>query len=134
MEGWMWDHYNISVPMSTYLVAFVVSDFQSRTADPSLSKPEFRVWARKDAIDQAEYARDIGPKILTYYEKYFDIEFPLPKQDMIALPDFGMHLILFYFGILIILWFYFNSIGDRGRSNGELVSNSLCLMSFWLFK
>lgn len=26
-EGWVWDHYHRSVPMSTYLVAFVVSDF-----------------------------------------------------------------------------------------------------------
>lgn len=89
MEGWTWDHYNVSVPMSTYIVAFVVSDFEYRMANRSLSKPEFRVWARKDAIDQAEYAKDIGPRILTYYEEYFNITFPLPKQDMIALPDFG---------------------------------------------
>lgn len=75
--------------MSTYLVAFVVSDFENRESNPELSKPTFRVWARKSAIDQAEYARDIGPRILTYFEQYFGIEFPLPKQDMIAIPDFG---------------------------------------------
>lgn len=75
--------------MSTYLVAFVVSDFENRKSDPALSKPMFRVWARQSAIEQAEYARDIGPKMLTYFEQYFDIEFPLPKQDLIAIPDFG---------------------------------------------
>ncbi|XP_021951171.1 aminopeptidase N [Folsomia candida] len=89
MEGWLWDHYDISVPMSTYLVAFVVSDFENRVANGSLSRPEFRVWARKEAIKQAEYARDIGPRILAFYEAYFDIEFPLQKLDMIALPDFN---------------------------------------------
>lgn len=75
--------------MSTYLVAFVVSDFDHRESDPALSKPKFRVWARKSAIDQAEYARNIGPRILSYFEQYFGIDFPLPKQDMIAIPDFG---------------------------------------------
>ena len=89
MDGWEWDHYHKSVPMSTYLVAFVVSDFARRESDPTLSKPAFAVWARKDAIEQVEYARDIGPRILTFFETYFNIPFPLPKQDMIALPDFN---------------------------------------------
>jgi len=26
IPGWEWDHYNETVPMSTYLVAFVISD------------------------------------------------------------------------------------------------------------
>ncbi len=75
--------------MSTYLVAFAVTDFESRLSNRSYSNPLFRVWARADAIQQAEYAREVGPKILSYFEKYFGIDFPLPKLDMIALPDFG---------------------------------------------
>ena len=34
-------------------------------------------------------SRDIGPKILEFFEGYFNVKFPLPKQDMIALPDFA---------------------------------------------
>ncbi|XP_018019816.1 aminopeptidase N [Hyalella azteca] len=85
---WVWDHFATSLPMSTYLVAFVVSDFtfvNSTYNDHVL----FRVWARQDAIDQAWYAIDAGPAILTWYEQYFAIPFPLPKQDMIAIPDFS---------------------------------------------
>ncbi|XP_069173006.1 LOW QUALITY PROTEIN: uncharacterized protein [Procambarus clarkii] len=87
-EGWEWDHFNTSVPMSTYLVAFVVSDFvhaDSNVNDHVL----FRVWAREAALQQAAYALQTGPEVLTFYEEYFSILFPLPKQDMIAIPDFS---------------------------------------------
>lgn len=39
-------------------------------------------------MEQTEYARNIGPAILTHFEEYFNQSYPLPKQDMIALPDF----------------------------------------------
>ncbi|XP_047482312.1 aminopeptidase N-like isoform X2 [Penaeus chinensis] len=86
--GWVWDHFNTSVPMSTYLVAFVISDFShmNSTANDHVL---FRVWARKAAIEQADYALTTGPDILTFFEGYFDVPFPLPKQDMIAIPDFS---------------------------------------------
>ena len=88
--GWVWDHFDTTVPMSTYLVAFVVSDFAHINATrSSTDETLFRVWAREQAIDQAEYSKNIGPPMQKFFEKYFDIPFPLPKQDMIALPDFS---------------------------------------------
>lgn len=71
--------------MSTYLVAFTVSDFKYLTNETA----NFTVWAREDAIQQAKYSLLIGPKILKHFEQYFNIAFPLPKIDMIALPDFA---------------------------------------------
>jgi len=49
----------------------------------------FTVWSRPFALHQTIYAAKIGPRILHYLETYFNIPFPLPKQDMVALPDFG---------------------------------------------
>ena len=49
----------------------------------------FTVWSRESALPQTNYAAHIGPRILHYLETYFNIPFPLPKQDMVALPDFG---------------------------------------------
>ncbi|XP_027211538.2 aminopeptidase N [Penaeus vannamei] len=87
-EGWVWDRYEKSVPMSTYLVAFVVSDFVQVNTTVN-DKVLLRVWARQAAIDQAEYAMAVGPKILSYLEEYFNLSFPLPKLDMVALTDFS---------------------------------------------
>ncbi|XP_044735757.1 aminopeptidase N-like [Chrysoperla carnea] len=87
-EGWIVDYFQESVKMSTYLVAFIVSDFDFKNGD-NITDTIFRVWARKDALDQVDYAASVGPKYLQFYEDYFDIKFPLPKQDMIAIPDFN---------------------------------------------
>lgn len=80
--GYVWDEYKETLPMSTYLLAFVVMDFRS------IEDGNFRVWTREDAISSAQYALSIGPRLLQFYEKFFDIPYPLPKVDMISLPDF----------------------------------------------
>ena len=86
--GYVWDVYEDSVKMSTYLLAFIVSDFDHRTSDPLPNGVEFRIWSREDALSQTEWASRIGPEVLAYYEQYFNISFPLPKMDMIAIPNF----------------------------------------------
>nr|XP_032523235.1 aminopeptidase N-like isoform X1 [Danaus plexippus plexippus] len=88
-SSFVWDQFAKSVPMSTYLVAFVVSKFSHVVSPPELSKTQFRIWARGDAIDQTSYAAKIGPQVLSYFEKWFNVSFPLPKQDMMAIPDFS---------------------------------------------
>lgn len=82
LSNYTWDHYAESLPMSTYLVAFTVTDFKNMTNE------NFSVWARSKALPSAAFALEIGPKILKFLEEYYKIKFPLPKIDMIALPDF----------------------------------------------
>lgn len=83
LPDYFWDEFEVSKPMSTYLVAFVVCDFHNLT-DGRVS-----VWTRPEAIESARYALEVAPKILTFFEKYFNIKYPLPKLDLIALPDFS---------------------------------------------
>ncbi|CAH2096717.1 unnamed protein product [Euphydryas editha] len=88
-SDFVWDQFSKSVPMSTYLVAYVISKFSYVESPPELSDTKFRIWARNDAIDQTSYAAHIGPKVLSHFEKWFNVSFPLPKQDMFAIPDFA---------------------------------------------
>lgn len=82
--------FETSVKMSTYLVAYSVSDFEYKEAKTDTKDDViFRIYARRDAMGQVDYAADIGPKVLKFYEDYFQIKFPLPKIDMIAIPDFA---------------------------------------------
>ncbi|XP_068157458.1 aminopeptidase N [Drosophila tropicalis] len=82
IPNYVWDHFAESLPMSTYLVAYAISDFSH------ISSGNFSVWARADAIRSAEYALSVGPRILSFLQDFFNVTFPLPKIDMIALPEF----------------------------------------------
>ena len=46
------------------------------------------MWTRPNAINQPEYALDIGPRILHYFEEYYNLDYPLPKMDMASVPGF----------------------------------------------
>jgi len=72
--------------MSTYLVAFIVSDFNSTDSN---AKYNFTAWARPNAIDNAAYSQDVGPRIVKYYENYTGIDYKFPKIDQVAVPDFA---------------------------------------------
>ncbi|XP_018334412.1 aminopeptidase N [Agrilus planipennis] len=89
-EGWFWDRFQKSVPMSTYIVAYMVSDFNSTLA-PRIPNSDvtFRIWSREEAMDQVDFAAEVGPRALAFFENFFNITYPLPKQDMIAVPDFS---------------------------------------------
>ena len=72
--------------MSTYLVAFLVGDFQC-TSGESDGVP-IRGCATPDKVELTKYAVKAAEFVLHYYDHYFGIKYPMPKLDMIALPDF----------------------------------------------
>ena len=72
--------------MSTYLVAWLVGDFQCR-AGKSDGVP-IRVCATPDKVGLTKFALDAAKWDLHYYDKYFGIKYPLAKLDLIAIPDF----------------------------------------------
>lgn len=89
-NGRIASHFMKSVPMSTYLLAFIVCDFKYTNATTGVhNNITIRVWTTPAQVNQTEYALGVGKDIITYFEDYYNLGYPLPKQDMIAIPDFS---------------------------------------------
>ena len=72
--------------MSTYLVAFLVGDFKCTTG--SSDGVPIRACSTPDKVALTPFAVESAKYILHYYNTYFGIKYPMPKLDMVALPDF----------------------------------------------
>jgi len=72
--------------MSTYLVAFLVGDFQCTAGEQD--GVTIRVCSTPDKVALTPYGVDVAKYVLHYYNTYFGIPYPLKKLDLIALPDF----------------------------------------------
>jgi len=74
--------------MSTYLLAFAHGELgyrEAKTKDGII----VRTYATPDNAKYTEFAVETAVKCLEFYNEYFGIPYPLPKLDMIALPDFS---------------------------------------------
>eukprot|EP01135_Chromosphaera_perkinsii_P005100 Nk52_evm11s316 gene=Nk52_evmTU11s316 len=78
-----------TVKMSTYLVAFIVCEFEYVEQKSPKGGVEVRVWARPEVKVQGEYAAKVAASILDHYSEFFGLHYPLPKADLVAIPDFS---------------------------------------------
>jgi tricorn protease interacting factor F2/3 len=73
--------------VSTYLIYLGVGEFEYLTG--KIGKVQIRVVTTKGHKSKGKFSLELGKKLLTSYEKYFGIRYPLPKLDLIAIPDFA---------------------------------------------
>ncbi|XP_069697519.1 puromycin-sensitive aminopeptidase isoform X2 [Periplaneta americana] len=74
--------------MSTYLVAVVVGEYDY-VEDKSHDGVLVRVYTPVGKREQGRFALYVATKVLPYYKDYFQIAYPLPKIDLIAIADFS---------------------------------------------
>jgi aminopeptidase N len=69
--------------MSSYLVAFVVSNYKKITKI-STKQVEVNVLARPNAIDDndGDFALDDAAKVIDFFETYFNVSYPLKKSSI----------------------------------------------------
>lgn len=99
-DGRMISFFNQTPLLPTYLIAFVISDFEANS-EVNVNNVLFRVFSRPEQIKNTDFGLATAQIALHYYESAFDSKYELMKLDQVALPVFnrgGMenHGIVFY--------------------------------------
>jgi puromycin-sensitive aminopeptidase len=92
LDGYKIVQFAPSPKMSTYLVAYVIGDFemvQKKTRSQKNKSVNIRVFTTKGKKDQAQFALQVAKRSLEFLNSYFDVPYPMPDLDLIAIPDFS---------------------------------------------
>ena len=80
--------FNKTPLMSTYLVAFIIGELN--VIETNNFRVPIRVFTPPSSdIEHGRFSLELAAKTLEFYEKAFDSKYPLPKMDMVAIPDFA---------------------------------------------
>ncbi|KAH8886640.1 hypothetical protein GQ53DRAFT_727648 [Thozetella sp. PMI_491] len=80
--------FNTTPRTSTYLVCFAIGDFDF--IESTRLKFPVRIYAVRGAeIQHASNMLEVAVQALDHYQHIFGLDYPLPKLDLIALPDAG---------------------------------------------
>lgn len=75
--------------MSSYLLAWVVGELQRKTGKTK-GGVEVNIYATPAQVPESlDFALDIAIRGIEFFNEYFDVPYPLPKSDHVALPDFS---------------------------------------------
>ncbi|KAL7906930.1 peptidase family M1 domain-containing protein [Trichoderma velutinum] len=91
-EGWQLVSFETSPVMSTYLLAWAVGDFEyiEQLTDRKYNGKQIpvRVYTTRGLKEQGRWALEHAPKIIDFFSEIFDIDYPLPKSDLLAVHEF----------------------------------------------
>ncbi|MBR3176662.1 M1 family metallopeptidase [Candidatus Saccharibacteria bacterium] len=74
--------------MSTYLLAFAVGNFIGYQTKSKHGVTITAYAGLHQKVEDLKYAGDFAADVLDFYDDCFHTPFPLPKMDLLALPDF----------------------------------------------
>ncbi|CAF1062496.1 unnamed protein product, partial [Brachionus calyciflorus] len=89
---WIQTDFYETVEMSTYLVAFLISDFECLTTRVDLkmsANVSVNVCSRPNAKNELNLSLKASVDSLKFFESFYNIKYPLDKLDHVAIPDFS---------------------------------------------
>lgn len=80
-------YFENSPKMSSYLLYMGVGDFEF--IEDALGPVDVHVAAVRGRVQRGHFALELAKKFLDYFQDYSRVPYPLPKLDLIAIPDFA---------------------------------------------
>jgi len=80
--NFIWTHFYITPPISTYHVAIVLTNYISININNNIS-----LWYREDFKDFLKFAKRVIENVTLYLKSEF-AEIEIPKIDHVAIPNF----------------------------------------------
>jgi aminopeptidase 2 len=123
------------------LLAFIVGDLRYKETNDF--RLPIRVYATPGNEQYADFSLDIAARTLAFYEKAFGVDYPLPKMDMVAIPDFSAGAMenwgLVTYRVVDLLYDSKTASVDRKQRIAEVVQHELAhqwfgnlvTMDFW---
>lgn len=91
-HGWNVVSFETTPVMSTYLLAWAVGDFEYVEAHTERryngKQLPVRVYTTRGLEKQGRWALEHAPKFIDLFSQIFDIDYPLPKADLLAVHEF----------------------------------------------
>ncbi|XP_057367851.1 thyrotropin-releasing hormone-degrading ectoenzyme-like [Daphnia carinata] len=104
VDNWVWDTFDTTPVMSTYLLACVLTEFNHvETTYHSISGKDVavRLWTHQHRLGHLDFALNLIPKALNKLENYLGVPYSLPKLDVVALPGYEEGKAMENWGLII---------------------------------
>lgn len=82
--------------MSTYLIAFIVSDFEFKEKIDA-NGLNHRIYSQPNKINSLKFALNKSVVVLPALRKYLEVDYTMPKIDHLATPAFTLFNIGIYY-------------------------------------
>lgn len=106
--------------MSIYLLFFALGDFERTVVQAAGT--QIGIVTRRGDASKGQFALSAATDVLSWYNDYFGVKYPLPKLDLIAAPGQSQFFgamenwgAIFYFDRVLLLDPSFSSADDRRR-------------------
>jgi alanyl aminopeptidase len=87
-NGWMRHEFAQTKPLPSYLIAMAIGPFEVVDGGTAgAKKTKLRYLTQKGRAEEANWAKEVTPRLLESIEDYFGIPYPFDKLDSVSIPQ-----------------------------------------------